>query len=175
MKKLTLAFILLVFLAPVLFALEPGQKIPGFSLRDYNGIIHYSSDICGEKAKGTKLLILDFFATHCAPCKKALPVLVKIQEKYKDKGLEIVLVSFQEREGTLREFAEKNGVTFIVLMDKYGETAQKFMVQGIPRTFIVGADCTLKKQIIGEQKDLEALLTAEIEKALGEKAGGEKK
>ena len=167
MKKLVLAFILLVLLAPALIALEPGQKIPGFSLRDYNGVIHYSSDICGGKAKDTKLLILDFFATHCEPCKKALPVLVKIQEKYKGQGLKVVLVSFRESEETLREFAEKNGVTFPVLMDKYGKTAQAFGVFGLPRTFIVGPDCILEKQIIGEQKNLEELLVREIEGVSG--------
>ena len=91
-----------------------------------------------------------------------MPVLVKIYEKYKDKGLKIVLVSFQEREKTLREFTEKNGVKFPVLMDKYGETAQAFGVFGLPRTFIVGVDCTLRKQIIGEQKDLEKILENEI-------------
>ena len=143
-------------------ALDVGQKIPDFSLRDCYGNLHYSTDLCGAKAKETKVLIVDFFATNCVPCKKALPVLVKIYEKYKGKGLKVVLVSFQEREKTLREFAEKNGVKFPVLMDKYGEVAQGFGVFGLPRTFIVGSDCTLKKQIIGEQKDLEIMLENEI-------------
>ena len=167
-RKLSVLFSL-VLLAGSLYALEPGKKIPEFSLRDCNGNLHYSTDLCGAKAKETKVLIVDFFATHCVPCKKALPVLVKVQEKYKDKGLKVVLVSFQEREKTLREFAEKNGVKFPVLMDKYGETAQAFGVFGLPRTFIVGADCTLRKQIIGEQKDLEKILEEEIKKIMGEK------
>jgi len=173
--RLKLIILFTFLLSATLFALEPGQKIPDFTLRDCNGNLHYSKDLCGAEAKGTKLLIIDFFGTNCAPCKKALPSLVKLHEKYKDQGLKMVLISFQDREKNLRDFAEKSGVKFPVLMDKFGDTAQQFMVQGIPRTFIVGADCTLKKQIIGEQKDLEAVLTADIEKAMGEKAGGEKK
>jgi peroxiredoxin len=160
-------FFLSVLIAGTVFALEPGQKIPEFSLRDCNGNLHYSTDLCGAKAKETRVLIVDFFATHCAPCKKALPVLIKLHEKYKDSGLKVVLISFQEREKTLREFAEKNGVKFPVLMDKYGETAQAFGVFGLPRTFIVGADCTLKKQIIGERKDLEKILESEIRGSWG--------
>ena len=160
-RKLSVLFSL-VFLAGSLYALEPGKKIPEFSLRDCNGNLHYSTDLCGAKAKETKILIVDFFATHCVPCKKALPVLIKLHEKYKDKGLKIFLISFKEREKTLREFAEKNGVKFPVLMDKYGKTAQAFGVFGLPRTFIVGSDCALKKQIIGEQKNLEIMLENEI-------------
>ncbi|MCX5858649.1 MAG: TlpA disulfide reductase family protein [Proteobacteria bacterium] len=160
-RKLSVLFPIF-FIAGSLFALEPGKKIPEFSLRDCNGNLHYSADLCGAKAMETKVLIVDFFSTSCVPCKKALPVLVKIYEKYKDKGLKVVLVSYQEREKTLREFAEKNGVKFPVLMDKYGEAAQAFGVFGLPRTFIVGADCTLKKQIIGERKDLEIILENEI-------------
>lgn len=150
-------------------ALDIDRKIPDFSLRDCYGNLHYSTDLCGAKSKETKVLIVDFFATHCVPCKKALPVLIKLHEKYKDKGLKIVLISFKEREKTLREFAEKNGVKFPVLMDKYGETAQAFGVFGLPRTFIVGPDCALKKQIIGEQKDLEVMLESEIGKITGGK------
>jgi len=170
-QKITVVFPLNILLAglAVLFqfvlpaqALNLGEKIPEFSLRDCNGNLHYSTDLCGAKAKEPKVLIVDFFATHCVPCKKALPVLVKIQEKYKDKGLKVVLVSFREREKILREFAEKNGVKFPVLMDKYGDTAKAFGVFGLPRTFIVGSDCTLKKQIIGEQEELEEMLEREI-------------
>jgi peroxiredoxin len=163
--KLTILFILI--LATTLYALEPGQKIPDFTLRDCNGNLHYSKELCGAEAKGTKLLIIDFFGTNCAPCKKALPTLVKLHEKYKGQGLKLVLISFQDREKNLRDFAEKSGVKFPVLMDKFGDTAQQFMVQGIPRTFIVGADCTLKKQIIGEQKNLEEILVKEIEGMIG--------
>jgi len=157
-----LAIGILLCAAQHVLALDVGQKIPDFSLRDCYGNLHYSTDLCGAKAIEPKVLIVDFFATHCVPCKKALPVLIKLHEKYKDKGLKIVLISFKEREKTLREFAEKNGVKFPVLMDKYGETAQAFGVFGLPRTFIAGADCTLKKQIIGERKDLEIMLENEI-------------
>jgi len=167
-RKLSVLFP--VFLtAGALYALEPGKKIPDFSLRDCYGNVHDSTELCGSKAKETRVLIIDFFATHCAPCKKALPVLIKLHEKYKDKGLKVVLISFKEREKTLREFAEKNGVKFPVLMDKYGKTAQAFGVFGLPRNFIVGSDCTLKRQIIGEQKDLEKILEEEIKKIIGEK------
>ena len=167
--RIGLPFFIIFFFAGVLYALEPGNKIPDFSLRDCYGSLHYSTDFCGAKAKETKVLIVDFFATHCVPCKKALPVLVKIYEKYKDKGLKVVLVSFQEREKTLREFAEKNAVKFPVLMDKYGETAQGFGVFGLPRTFIIGADCNLKKQIIGEREKLEEILESEIKLILDSK------
>jgi peroxiredoxin len=167
--KWFIAFFVAVFLIIPAYALKPGEKIKGFELRDYNGEMHYSKNLCGEGVKNQGVLIIDFFATWCQPCRRTLEVLKKLYVKYKDKGMRVVLISFQEKERTIREFAEANKVPFPVLMDKYGDMAKGFGVYGLPRTFVIKGDCTIKKQIIGEQINLEEMLEREIEEEVGAK------
>ncbi len=167
MKKVV--FILLL-LPSIVFGLKGGDVIKKFELRDYNGVMHYSTDLCGKDIKGQRvLIIIDFFATWCAPCKRSLEVFKKLHSKYGKRGLKIALISFQEKERAIREFAEANSVPFPILMDKYGEMAKDFGVYGLPRTFIIKGDCTLKRQIIGELQNLEEELEKEIREELGEK------
>ncbi len=157
----------IIFMSSVsLHALTAGSRMPGFVLRDYNGVLHYSSDYCGGHVRKPRVLIVDFFATWCKPCKKSLPVIERLYDRYHAKGLQVVLIGFQEGESSLRTFAVSNNLPFTVLMDKYGDTAKDFGVFGLPRTYVIGKDCMVIKQIIGEQPQLESVLEHEIKKAL---------
>ncbi len=159
----------MILLSSPLFAIKQGEKIKEFYLRDYNGELHYSRDLCGSKMKKPSVLIIDFFATWCRPCINTLEILKKLNQRYAKKGLKVVLISFQEKEKSIREFVGTNSVPFPILMDKYGEMAKEFGVYGLPRTFIISADCTLKKQIIGELLNLEEVLEKEVKDGLGVK------
>src|SRR5262249_27161518 len=73
-----------------------------------------------QQDKATKLLVLSFMASFCAPCKKELPTLEKLFEKYSPDGLRIVLVSIDDQpEGMkiIEELIAANKVTFPVLKD----------------------------------------------------------
>jgi len=84
-----------------------------------------------------KPVILHFWATWCPYCKKLQPKLVELQEKYKDSGVEIVAISFNEDEGTLpQDEIEARGYHFITAVN--GEPAvQLYGVRGTPTTFFI--------------------------------------
>ena len=97
-------------------------------------------------------VLVDFWATWCGPCKMAMPHLQEIHEKYGDKGVTIVAVSVdQGGEKVVRQFIQKHGYTFeVVLTDRQIE--QKFGgFLGIPTTFIIDPDGLVYKRFTGYQ------------------------
>lgn len=147
-------------------ALKSGERIKEFSLRDYNGNLHHLKDYCGETEKGKRVLVIDFFASWCEACKKAFRILTSLYEKYEKRGMRVLIISFQQKERQIREFLKGNTPSFPVLMDKYGDVARQFGVYGLPRTFIIRGNCTLKRELIGELPNLEEVLEKEIKEEL---------
>ncbi len=107
-------------------------SIPEFSLRDLDGKTHTNADIEG------KVVLLNFWATWCGPCKIEMPWFVDFQRKYKDRGFTVLAVSLDE-DGwdPVREFAEKMEFNFPVLLgdDAVSDAFGGIMV--LPTTLIV--------------------------------------
>ena len=94
-----------------------------------------------------KVIVIDFWATWCPPCLKAIPHLKELHDKYHDKGLEIVGISMDSRRSDLEKFVEREGIswpqvwgsTLIESLDKTG-------IHGIPTYLVIGRDGKLVKQ-----------------------------
>ena len=95
-----------------------GAQAPDFSLRSLDGETVRLSDYIGKK-----VVLLDFWSTICDPCLQAMPELVKLYGKYKDRGFEILAISEDGPEtlAQVRPTAHDKGMTFPVLLDE--ETA----------------------------------------------------
>jgi len=118
--------------------------------------------ISGEKFKLSslqgKVIILDFWATWCPPCQSEIPDFIQLKKDYEKKGLEIVGISLDKTESVVKEFFDKNGINYIVVMgnndlgDKYGG------ISGIPTTFIIDRKGNIVNKHIGAtlKEDFEA-------------------
>jgi len=132
--------------------------------------------LTGERAnlaemKG-KVVVLDFWATWCPPCVKALPHVNKIANDagLAEKGLVVWGVNAQEAEGKIKTFMQKNSFTFTVPIDETGETMKAFDVQGIPTQIVIGRDGVVKHVAVGYGgKEGDAKLDAVIDAALAQK------
>jgi len=116
---------------------------PGWELTDLAGKTVHSADFKG------KVVILDFWATWCPPCRAEIPDFIKLQNKYSAQGLAIVGVSVDQATlKTVKAFAEKNGINYpIVLTDKTIEDAFGG-IDGLPTTFIIDrAGCIVKQHL----------------------------
>jgi thiol-disulfide isomerase/thioredoxin len=99
-----------------------------------------------------KVVLLDFWATWCAPCREALPNIKKIAQKFQGQPLVILSVSLDPDPQKWQEFVEKNGMTWLQYRDGYftGPISTLFGVKEIPHTFTIDADGVMRDEHIGD-------------------------
>lgn len=83
-----------------------------------------------------KAYVLEFWATWCPPCRTSIPHLNEVYKKYKDKGLEIIGVTKEDRQ-TVRNFEKNIPIEYTVAHDTYGKLNDEFQIKGIPHAMIV--------------------------------------
>jgi cytochrome c biogenesis protein CcmG/thiol:disulfide interchange protein DsbE len=87
-----------------------------------------------------KVVLLDFWASWCAPCKKSFPVMKDLQDKFGSRGFLVVAVCLDEKKAAMDGFLKKNPVPFVVLHDSKGQLAQRANIEKMPSSFLIGAD-----------------------------------
>jgi len=112
--------------------LAVGSTAPGWALRDANGKHHLLQDLRGQ------LVVLDFWATWCGPCRQAMPTLQKLNEKYEKKGVVVVGINTWES-GDPGRFMKENGYKYLILLDG-NEVAKSYQVSGIPTLYVIDPD-----------------------------------
>ena len=112
-------------------ALEQGAKAPDIGLTDLSGKTVTMAALAG------KVVVIDFWATWCAPCKQELPVLNKLYKKYGPSGLVIVGVSVDEKVDNVRAFLGKLPIEFPVVHDAEHLVSNRYKPTKMPSSFIV--------------------------------------
>ena len=115
-----------------------------------------------------KVVVLNFWATWCEPCRDELPSLERLQKARAGKPFEIVTVNFGEQPERIRAFLEREFVELPVVLDRDKEAAGRWKVGGLPMTFIVDAGGRVRYQVFGERKWDDAQSLAVIDKLLAE-------
>lgn len=100
--------------------------------------------------KGKNIVILDFWATWCGPCRQAMPTFSKVLEAYKSKGVVGYAVNLMETEDKVAEFQKQTPeVTMPILLDTEGKLAHAYRVMPIPMSVIIGKDGVVKRVHMG--------------------------
>lgn len=99
-----------------------------------------------------KVVLLDFWATWCAPCREALPNMKKIAEKFQGQPLTILSISLDSDAQKWQDFVAKNGMNWLNYRDGsfQGPIARLFGVDAIPHTFTIDADGVLREEHVGD-------------------------
>ena len=135
-----------------------GAVAPDFSLPDLSGNRLTLSSYRG------KVVLLDFWATWCDPCRDEIPRFVELQEKYRDRGLEIVGISMDDSPEPVRELQQKLKMNYTIVMGnaKVGELYGGIL--GLPVAFLIGPDGRIHSKHLGAtdasvfEKEIESLL-----------------
>ena len=134
-------------------------KAPAWTLKDVNGKEVSSADF------KDKVVVVDFWATWCGPCRVEIPGYVALQKKYGDK-LAIVGVSLDAQgPGVVKRFVEKNKVDYTIVMgndDVVAAFGGEEGIQAIPTTFIIDRDGMIRDRKVGAEhtEDFEQRLLA---------------
>jgi thiol-disulfide isomerase/thioredoxin len=125
-------------------ATDIGDSAPSFS----------RANLAGKQVKLTeyrgKLVLLNFWATWCGPCRKEMPLFSKWQQDYGAKGLQIIGLSMDDEAATVKEFLTQRPVTYPILMGdaKLGEEFGG--VLGLPLSFLIDAQGRVVAKYQGE-------------------------
>jgi len=150
-------------------ALKHGEPAPMFFLYDTDGKMFFLREHCGPARKPKKAIIIDFFSTSCAPCKREMPHLASLYREHRDRGLSLVIVGFQQEAEVLRPYFKKNKFTDLpVLADIYGTTSKKYGVKSLPRTVVLDSKCRVKGIFDAKTKDKRKKLARTVKKLLPE-------
>jgi thiol-disulfide isomerase/thioredoxin len=141
-----------------------GKAAPDFSLKTLDG-----KNVTLSEMKG-KVVVIDFWATWCPPCRKSLPHVQKMSadKELADKGLVVWAVNAREAKDLVQKFLTENKYTFAVPMDP-GKVMTQYLVQGIPTTIIVGRDGKIRKVFVGFGEGSEAQMDEAVNAAVAEK------
>jgi thiol-disulfide isomerase/thioredoxin len=116
--------------APVAYALDAGSRLPEIGLKDLRG-----ARIDAASLKG-KVVIVDFWASWCGPCKQEMPVLERLYKKYKARGLVIVGVSVDQEAANVKSFLKQLPVSFSIVHDAEHQVAGRFSPPRMPSSYI---------------------------------------
>jgi cytochrome c biogenesis protein CcmG/thiol:disulfide interchange protein DsbE len=111
-----------------------------------------------------KVLVVNFWASWCGPCREEQPGLQRLSEEYRDQGVRFIGVNFRDDAAAAREYLREFGVTYPSVQDRDGKIAHRFGVPYLPATVLSGADGQLRYRLLGAQD--EADLRGYIEEIL---------
>ena len=113
--------------------------------------------------RGKHIVILDFWASWCGPCRQAMPIYSKVAKAYKDKGVVFYGVNLAETPEVARAFLEKTGIQCAVALDANNEVAGQYHVASIPTSVIIDRDGVVAFVHVGFSPNLEAKLREELD------------
>jgi peroxiredoxin len=141
-------------LTPIPVGTQVGNRAPDFTLQDLNGKDVKLSDFRG------KIVMINFWAVWCEPCKQELPYMQAISDNWSGKGVVVlaIAVNTSERLDIVGQYIEQNPYTFHVLWDAKGQAESLYSVSILPTTFFIDAEGIIKKPPqIGSFEDQETI------------------
>jgi peroxiredoxin len=139
-----------------------GKIAPNFHLDDLSGqpktLNHYIGNV----------LVIDFWASWCAPCMKSLPSLAEHMSGLNSQKASFLAVNLREPEGRVQSVAESLGITERVLLDRNGDVAESYAVQAIPQTVIIDQKGVVRFVFVGGGKASDTSIKEAVQRLLND-------
>jgi cytochrome c biogenesis protein CcmG, thiol:disulfide interchange protein DsbE len=127
---------------------------PVFAIPTYDG---GEFDLNNQKGK---IVVVNFWASWCGPCRDEAPALEAVWQKYQDRGVVVVGVGYSDTESKAKEFIQEYGLTYPNGPDVGTRISEMYHIQGVPETFIIDQNGEIAHFIFAQvnEKDLSAKL-----------------
>jgi cytochrome c biogenesis protein CcmG, thiol:disulfide interchange protein DsbE len=124
---------------------QAGFAAPAFGLSDLDGQSVQLADLRG------KVVILNFWASWCPPCRAEMPAFQTVYVSYRDQGLIVLGINAanQDTPQAMQAFLESLQPTFPILLDTSGDVNRLYAVEALPTTFFIGRDGTIRDRVAG--------------------------
>lgn len=130
-KSLLILAAFAVTLATIAAQPKVGEAAPDLSKIKFEGSLPDLKD---------RVVLVDFWASWCAPCKKSFPVMKELHEKFNARGFTIVAISVDEDKSAMDSFLKKNPVPFTTVRDAAGRAPELFGADKMPTSFLIAPD-----------------------------------
>ena len=114
--------------------ISTGSPIAEFDLRALDGRTVRSKELTG------KVVLLNFWATWCGPCKEEMPSLARLQSQFDPAQFQVVTVTADMHPQGIKQFLDHRGIRLPVLFDEHEDVSRSFMVRGLPTTVLITQD-----------------------------------
>lgn len=138
---------------------QVGAAAPGFSLTDLKG-----QQLSLDQMKG-KVVLLDFWATWCGPCRLSMPVLEQLQKEYGPK-LALLAINLEEPIEVVRGYVQKQNLHSTILLDSEGRVGRAYGSESIPMQVVIDKEGIIRHINFGYAPNLGERLRSEINKVL---------
>ncbi len=143
-------------------SVRQGDYLTEFTLPDVQGTMH-------ALPKG-EVLLLNFWATWCPPCRREIPSMALLHDKYASRGLKIIAVSVDQRREDLVDFMKEYRMPFQVLHDADSAVSRQYGVFRYPESFLIDRDGKVLRHLIGAVDWMSEPIIRTIDDMLGEPA-----
>jgi cytochrome c biogenesis protein CcmG/thiol:disulfide interchange protein DsbE len=141
-------------------ALDTGSRAPDLGARDLHGQAIRLSALRG------RVVIVDFWASWCGPCRQELPVLERLNERYRGRGLVIVGVSVDRTLDNIHGFLSRTPVSFPVIYDAHHEIAGRYGPPRMPSSYVLDRRGIVRRVHEGFRSEDAASLEREVQQLL---------
>ena len=143
MKKLLIPLLMFLVL-PIAMHAQVGETAPEFSLKQGDG-----STLTLSELKG-KVVVVNFWATWCPPCRREIPDFIETYDAYREKGVEIVGVSLDHKGwDVLSPFVKSNKINYPVVLGNQSTASDFGNIRSIPTSFIVDKEGKIVEKFVG--------------------------
>ena len=129
-----------------IYDVQPGDRAPGFALADQRGIGVSLRDYAG------KLVLLNFWATWCAPCVREIPSLNRLYEQFADAGFVVLAVSVDEDEEQYRKFLADADVAFPTARDPERAVSSRYGTAKYPESYLIDGEGRVLRKYVGAEE-----------------------
>ncbi|MBI2883850.1 MAG: TlpA family protein disulfide reductase [Candidatus Methylomirabilis oxyfera] len=124
---------------------DTGHLAPDFTLKTLEG-----NTIQLSEFRGKKVVLINFWATWCPPCRLEMPTMQQIYSEYKERGFEILAVNIEpDAEQAISDFVKELRLTFPILLDPDMKVIRKFRVIGLPVSVLIDRQGIVRAKEIG--------------------------